>query len=323
MPVATPKTIAGYPVLDVTSLGVPTTQTFDAETKPASVTPVSLQDASDAFSSLRDDAVVAPQSQRRATSYFGGTYNNGHGQDGYIIEAPFDANHSTFLVVHSVWTPGTDVILNQPASNGNPYYLYAPTTHPPNSCIEAGVAYMTFPSGGGTLSYIYFYDFCKNGGSFAWFANDAAFRSRYVFQDADTKAPSMAVLITTLNSPLSAPDWRAYVLNSTSHSWDLFYQSLYANRTSTPPWYGWSIFEPNFQAQPMGQFCRQPRLPAFYANDLEFYNFANGNQSVLDASTAFRTLGGACVSADATGQASFAFGVDVPNWRWHESATGW
>jgi hypothetical protein len=293
-------------------LVLPTANTLIGVTNLMPVSSALIQRLGNAFQALRG-----------TQSAFGGLENNGHGQDGYLIQAPLDANHATFIAVHSVWIPGQDIVLNQPPANGNGYYLYAPTTHPPNACIESGVAYTAFPGVSGTQSYIYFYDFCKSGGFFAWYANDATFRSQYVFQDSNTNRPSTAVLITTLNSSLAAPDWYAYVLNVSTSRWDLFYTSTYASRSASPLAYGWSIFEPNFQPQPIQEPCKQPRISPITVDDLEFYNLNQRNVTPVDGNTAVRTTLGACVTADASGLPSYAFTSLLPDQRWEETATGW
>ena len=296
--------------MSASSLTLPTSRDLSGATNLQPVTGFNVKPASDAL--------------RFPDSSLGGSLNAGHGQDGYFIQAPLDANHSTFIMIHSVWAGGSDVILNQPPAGGNPYFLYAPTTHPPNSCIEAGTAYMNLPARAQNFatSYVYFDDLCKNGGTFTWFADDAAFRSQYVFTDAASGAPSIAIIITTLNSSLSSPDWNAYVWNVSARRWDFFYASPYAHRTSAPPALGWSIFEPNFQSQPAAQSCRQPRMPAFVADDLQFYNLQNGQAAYVDGSTASRTTWGACVTPDATGAASFSFTQFTADGHWRETATG-
>jgi hypothetical protein len=318
-----PAGSGGYPVLSASSIVLPTSANLTVASGVKAATGANIDTASDAFR-FRRAAGAGISTMRAPQSNVGGNLNAGHGQDGYFIQAPLDADHSAVIMFHSVWVPGSDVILNQPPVGGNTYYLYAPTTHPPNSCIEAGTAYENSPAPAQnvTRSYVYFYDFCKNGGSFAWFPNDAAFRSQYAFESADGGALSIAIAVGTFSSSLSAPDWSAYVWNVHTRHWDFFYASPYASRTASPPTVGWSIFEPNFQSQPSAQSCKQPRTPAFTADDLRFYNIQSEHTSYIDDSAASRTTQGACVTADATGPASFSFAQEASDWHWRETATG-
>jgi hypothetical protein len=310
----------GYPVVDPASLFVPSVLGNVGQTNLTPVTGAAIGIAAQGFLQHRPSA----QNARSTQSAFGGSLNDGHGQDGYFINAPLDEDHATTIVIHSVWIPGSDVVLNQPPNGGNAEYLYAPTTHPPNSCLEVGSAYMNLPppSANATQGYIYFYNFCRTDNPFAWFTNDANFRSTYVFWDASTNAPSMGIAISTMNSPIATPDWTAYVWNVVAQRWDLFYTQPYATRQAAPETIGWSIFEPNLQAQPSIQACRQPQVPSFSVDALHFVNLQNSATTYVTAANSSRTTAGACVTADVTGQASFAFDGIQPNWSWMEQPTG-
>jgi hypothetical protein len=319
-PNGTQRTINGYPVFDPGAVSRPA--------DIAHVSPTQLRPASGAVVDLlRSELRQMRAIGRRPSASFGGSVNDGHGQDGFFISATFDANHAGMEFVHTVWVPNTDVTLNQPpASNYNGYFLYAPTTHPVQSCIEVGTAYHTSPPpyATGTDSYVYFFDFCNNGATGNVYTNDSTFRGTYNFWDSNINAPAIDVLVTTAGTSLSAPDWYAYVWNTTTYSWNLLYSRTYATRQSglTPPTSGWSIFEPNFQDQPTAQACKQYHTPQFAADYIRFVNPSNGTTTYVDSSNSTRTTAGACVTADSTGAASYNFLVDQANWRWEAYANG-
>jgi hypothetical protein len=313
------KTVNGYPVFDPATLRAPADAAHATKTalRPASGPEVDI---------LRNELRRLHAGGRKPMASFGGSINDGHGQDGFFISASLDANHGAMEFVHTVWVPGTDVTLNQPpASNYNGYFLYAPTTHPPSSCIEVGTAYHTSPPPypTGTNAYVYFFDFCNNSGG-ATYNDDSTFRGTYNFWDSNINAPSIDVLVTTGGSNLSAPDWYAYVWNTRTYSWDLLYSRTYATRQAglSPPTDGWSIFEPNFQSQPTAQPCKEVHTPQFAADYIRFENPSNGTTTYIDSSNSSRTTLGACVTADSTGPASYNFSLDQANWRWEEYANG-
>lgn len=193
-----------------------------------------------------------------------------------------------------------DLNLNSAPNNDYFNVLYAPTTHAPNSCLEAGSNYWR---GDGekspTYHYVRLYDFCNNVG---WGTGitlqiDQTFIDNYV-RNFDNKTAQYTMEIIGNKST----GWAFEIFNYKNNVWDKYYTSSPGVATYNGG-EGWSLFETHYTIGPCS------KVPLIESTDIQVLENGNWIPSEKNVSS-----WGNCFS-DNDGNVSYNGQNNLDNWQ--------
>lgn len=199
------------------------------------------------------------------------------------------ANHSVVPNLNLNSSPNNDLNV-----------LYAPTTHAPNSCLEAGSNYWRGQGASSvTVRYVRLYDFCNNVGWNTGIAIpiDQNFINSYV-RNFDDETPQYTMEIS--GNPQSG--WSFYLYNYSKNIWDNYYTSSPGAATYNGG-EGWSLFETHFT---LGPCSNTPLIEATGIQVLENNQWIPSERSVTSFGNCFNNIGGNSTFAGTNNDNSWA-----------------